>query len=146
MTHPTLAPVDVTAWRPPHADPHTPCDHDAQDADLIATLSPKRYLVGNAPRLFYSLGDLARVLGRSPVTIRKWIRLGILPETPFKYTTPDIRGSRRLFTEGMIAGVLKIARAEGILPLYAVANLKHTNFTPRVVDLYERELLTVRVA
>lgn len=59
----------------------------------------------------YTIGALAEALGKSTVTIRRWIRAGVLPETKLK--TAPIEGTpgnsrRRLWTRDQVESVLRI--------------------------------------
>lgn len=99
---------------------------------------PKIFKVAGVEREFFTIGQLALALGRKPVTIRKWERLGIIPFPTFRFPSDDPRGQRRLYTRAQIEGILKIADEEGILKDHTRAVTK-TQFTARVVDLF-REL------
>ncbi|MCU1621308.1 MAG: hypothetical protein JWL79_153 [Frankiales bacterium] len=83
------------------------------------------------------IGTLARLLGRSTATVRRWERLGILPATPFE---EPVNGgpARRLYPVQWIVGVLRIAEAEG-LAARRPACIAATNFTARTQQLH-REL------
>ena len=89
---------------------------------------------------FFGIGDLARVLGRQPVTIRSWENEGILPVPTFSKPgrDKDPRGRRRLYTRGQIEGIWKIAGEEGILEPGPRINILKTQFTKRVIDLFEQ--------
>lgn len=87
---------------------------------------------------FFSIGDLARVLNRQPVTIRAWENEGILPTSG--WTKPgkdrDPRGRRRLWTRPQIEGIWRIAREEGVLDPGPRINILKTKFPTRVKALF----------
>jgi hypothetical protein len=114
---------------------HTKAAPSAADWDA----KPRKYVVAGVETEFYTLGNLARALGRQSVTIRKWEREGIIPKST--YQSPgrddDPRGRRRLYTREQIEGIVRIAHEEGVLVSHQKP-LKATNFTVRVVDLFKR--------
>jgi hypothetical protein len=63
-------------------------------------VKPRIYTVGGKDVEFFTLGQLATALGRSPVTLRKWERDGTLPKATFVAPNPkqDARAKRRLYT------------------------------------------------
>jgi len=92
---------------------------------------------------FYLIGDLAWMLGRQAVTMRKWESEGILPMTPITKKLGEGFGALRLYTRGMILGTVQIAREEGILIPYS-GDPKRTNFTARVAELFASEAAAVQ--
>jgi hypothetical protein len=100
---------------------------------------PRKGVVGGVETDFYTVGDLAKALGRQPVTIRKWEREGIIPKSV--YQSPgrdgDVRGRRRLYTREQVEGMARIAAEEGVLVSHQKP-IKDTQFTPRVIALFER--------
>jgi hypothetical protein len=90
---------------------------------------------------FYTIGELARLLNRKPVTIRKWESDGIIPKATFIAPSGDKRGKRRLYTEDQILGLLEIAREEGILEPNANGAWKavhKTQFRSKSISLFKR--------
>jgi len=61
------------------------------------------------PTRMFTISALAAVLNRSPVTIRRWERLGIFPTTPFYFNAGLIYVNRRFYTEPMLHAVAEIA-------------------------------------
>jgi len=91
---------------------------------------------------FYTVGALAQVLNRKPVTIRKWETEGIIPKPTFIAPSPDKRGKRRLYTREQILGIKQIAREEGVLEPNsngAWKSLESTEFRAKVLSKF-REL------
>lgn len=60
------------------------------------------------------MGALAEALGKSTATLRRWERLGFLPQTPL---VVRVRGGapRRVYTTEMIEGLVAIATEERVL-------------------------------
>jgi hypothetical protein len=60
---------------------------------------------------YLHIGDLAKALNRDPITIRAWIRTGIIPDAPRK---THIRHDRQ-WTAGELSTIVGIASEEAIL-------------------------------
>lgn len=84
----------------------------------------------------YTLGQLARMLGRKPVTIRRWESEGVIPAAPFELPGADVRGKRRLYSREHMEGILEIATEEGVLGNTA-CKISETDFTKRLITLFE---------
>jgi hypothetical protein len=114
---------------------HTKAAKSAADWDA----KPRKYVVAGVETEFFTVGDLAKALGRQPVTIRKWEREGVIPKST--YQSPgkdgDVRGRRRLYTRQQVEGMVRIAHEEGILISHQKP-IKTTNFSVRVIDLFKR--------
>jgi hypothetical protein len=88
----------------------------------------------------YTIGALALALGKRPVTIRKWIRQGIIPEAGLK--TQSLQGTigdagRRLFTEEQIEAMVRIAKDCGVWGEgRRVISFANTDFSGRVWNLW----------
>lgn len=78
----------------------------------------------------YSIGEIARRLGRDPQTIRKWERDGVIPVAMFR----DVK-NRRMYTQEQIEAIVKIAKEEGIL---VCNDFSETKFTERVYKEFEK--------
>lgn len=80
----------------------------------------------------YRIGDLARAVGRSPGTVRRWEATGVLPRCPYR-TGPvnDVRAHRRAYPARYVEAVAEIAEEERIIGR-KVANFRGTNFVKRV--------------
>lgn len=68
--------------------PTTPLD------EVIAAAKVRRYRVNGELREFYTIGELARLLNRKPVTIRMWERRGWIPHA--NYRTPPPKGDSQI--------------------------------------------------
>jgi hypothetical protein len=113
----------------------TPVPHvDELDALLTA---PKKLMYRGEMTPFYRIGDLARALNRTPVTIRKWQTAGYIPKPSFSTSTKAMGGSRtRLYSYDQIKIARKIALEEGILNDTAKA-ITHTDFAVRVLQAWQ---------
>jgi|SRR6267142_611116 len=99
---------------------------------------PFIFMVGGKETEFFSIGQLGKALGnRSPVTLRKWEREGILPKSPYTKPSNDPRGRRRMYTRGMVEGLVKIARDEGVLWPDKGKRLSETMFQVKAVRLFK---------
>jgi hypothetical protein len=69
----------------------------------------QEYIVKGVTRKFYTIGSLAKAIGRAPVTVREWERKGWLPPAAFRTPTPkgeqvpgkQVKG-RRLYSEAQV--------------------------------------------
>jgi hypothetical protein len=96
---------------------------------------PKTYKVNGKETQFFGVGNLAKALGRQPVTIRSWEREGVIPKATFQFPSEDPRGRRRLYTREQVEGMTKIASEEGLMD-GSKAHINKTQFKPRVVQLF----------
>jgi hypothetical protein len=97
---------------------------------------------GQVTRL-YTIGALASALGKRPVTIRKWIRQGVIPEAGLK-TQPITKtlgdAGRRLFSEEQIEALIKIAKESGVWGEgRRVMSFSNTDFSVRVWSLWRQK-------
>lgn len=111
---------------------HHPDDEDRWDRN------PRHLTVNGKPIELFSVGHLAKALGRVPVTIRKWEKDGTIPKATFRKPSDDPRGQRRLYSRAQIEGLVKIAKEEGLLD-DRPKPITRTAFTSRAVALF-REL------
>lgn len=65
----------------------------------------------------FGIGEVAEVLQRSPVTLRKWERNGVIPKATFSKpgANQDPRGRRRLYSRAQVEALQRIAMEEQIL-------------------------------
>jgi DNA-binding transcriptional MerR regulator len=106
---------------------------------------PFVFLVGGVELSFFSIGQLGKALGnRSAVTLRKWERDGILPRSPFTKPSDDPRGRRRMYTRGMVEGLIRIAKEEGVFLPDKGKRLSETNFAIKAQQLFKLEIARTR--
>lgn len=77
--------------------------------------APKTFNIAGTPTEFYSVGQLAAALQRSPVTIRKWERLGYLPIATFRTPGQVRQKARRLYSRAQLEIIVQIAHDEGLM-------------------------------
>lgn len=110
---------------------------EEHENDLDALLSSPMVLSYRGTRTeFYRIGNLARALNRSAVTIRKWQANGLIPPPDFKLPTKALGGKIRLYSRAQIEGLRNIAAEEGILDDTAKA-ITHTKFEERAWVMFE---------
>ena len=79
---------------------------DSEDDEWLTRLPSYEFLLGGVARKFYTVGSLAKALGKQPVTIRSWEQKGWLPPATFRTPPPKseqlpgkaVKG-RRLYSE-----------------------------------------------
>lgn len=84
----------------------------------------------------YSIGDLAKMLGRKPGTIRVWISTGVIPEADHWSAGDTVRARKRRFTSEQVVGLQALASQEGILER-PHKDISKTNFVARAHELWE---------
>ena len=82
------------------------------------------------------IGELSAALGRSPGTVRRWERAGIIPLSPFFVDSPDPRGRRRRYDLAWIEVVVAAAQAEGMLDQRRT-HFHKNRFAQRLAPLHE---------
>jgi hypothetical protein len=90
---------------------NTTPEEDAWDSN------PVTYLIKGVDQEFFFIGALAQALNKKPVTIRRWITEGVIPEARYRSPKiPNTRGGagRRLWTRAQINAIVKIAKDEGV--------------------------------
>ena len=85
---------------------------------------------------FFYIGALAKALDKRPNTLRAWIRKGWLPK-PMYLTSRRIGtkgdAGRRLWTRSQVENIRRIAEEEEILGEGRHPDIRHTQFTQKVV-------------
>lgn len=64
---------------------------------------------------FYTIGQVARAIGRQAGTLRKWETDGILPPTIYQKPSKDPRGRRRLYSRAQADGIIRLAIECGVM-------------------------------
>lgn len=107
---------------------------------------PKVFNIGGVPTEFFTVGQLAAALNRSPVTVRKWERFGYLPVASFR-TPGNVREkARRLYSRAQLEIIVSIAADEGLMSgtidkngiLHPKLAVHETKFTERVRSAFKR--------
>jgi hypothetical protein len=108
---------DYPGSTPPRNRGDSPIPSNPLDA-VISTAKAKHYKVGGELREFYSIGQLAKLLSRKAVTIRKWESSGWIPKA--NYRTPAPKGvgvqggepkGRRLYSREQVEFLLTAVEA-----------------------------------
>jgi len=105
-------------------------------ADESWDAHPKKKSYRGVEYEMFNIGAFGKAMGKSPVTLRAWIRKGWLPRNQFQ--DPPVIGSRgdagrRLWTRAQIERIVAIAREEGLLE-QSLPRIQQTNFTQRITD------------
>lgn len=102
----------------------------------------KTFNINGTPTEFFSVGQLAAALHRSPVTIRKWERLGYLPVASFRTPGQVREKAHRLYSRAQLEIIVSIAYDEGLMAgtldaqgiLHPKKGITDTKFTERVKE------------
>lgn len=101
----------------------------------------------------FTIGQLGSALGLKAVTIHSWEKKGWIPAPPLRTAPPRWGGlpnkavkGRRLWTRAQVAGIVRIAREEGMIGTVGRKRkaVDETRFTKRVVALYEETLREIK--
>ncbi len=111
----------------------------AVEEDLLG--KPRRMTVRGTPMEFFSIGQVARAINRSAVTLRAWEASGILPQSGYVTHGKDSRGDRRWYSRAQAEGIVRLAKETGIMD--AGARRPLYDFTDKVWALF-RELKGAR--
>lgn len=98
---------------------------------------PHLYTVAGETQEFYFIGQLAKALNRSSVTLRRWESDGTIPASIYNAPsyTDDPRGRRRIYSRAQVEGIVRIAAEEGLLD--PARRVNSTNFSARVRALFK---------
>lgn len=64
---------------------------------------------------FFTIGQVARAINRKAGTLRMWEAKGILPQSGYQKPSKDPRGVRRLYTRDQAEGIIRLAKASGVM-------------------------------
>lgn len=78
----------------------------------------------------FTIGQVAKVLNRSTVTIRKWIKAGYMPKPTFKKASKDPRGVRNMYSREQVQSLVRVAHEEGLIT-NQYARIQQTKFPER---------------
>lgn len=100
--------------------------------------NPKHYVVKGVSYEFFTIGHLAKALGKSTITIRDWEREGWLPQAKYR-TAPrgKAKAGLRLYSRAQIEGIIRIAKEEGLLDTDRIRSFAESDFPARVHRLFE---------
>jgi hypothetical protein len=78
--------------------------------------NPQRRIIVDGLELeLYPIGAVAKALGRSSRTIRRWETRGLIPPPLYERRSRNPHGRRRLYTRQEIEGLIVIAEWHGVL-------------------------------
>ena len=100
--------------------------------------SPRALMIDGISVVVFPVGALARALGRSSYTVRRWEQMGLLPSTAFADRRGPVERQRRYYTPSMISAAERIAAEE--LPAGKVDFRRQGRFTRRVTAEWDRIL------
>lgn len=119
-----------------------PTENPLTKRDPLANLKTRSFRVNGQPVAFYGIGELAKLLGRRPDTIRGWEERGWLPRPTAVFPGRDprnsdsaIHGRRRLYTRAQMLGILKIAQEEDVLDKHS--RISQSRFPQKVRKLFQ---------
>ena len=121
---------------------YTPDDKEFPDALAVPVSleQGKIFTVRGRDVEFFTIGQVAMALNRTPSAIRSWEDNGVIPAAQYYTPSDDVRGKRRLWTKAQAEGMVQIAYEEGILE-DTWKPISKTNFTARVTKLFEEAKL-----
>jgi hypothetical protein len=64
---------------------------------------------------FFTIGQVARAIGRKAGTLRAWEDKGVLPPSGYQKPSKDPRGIRRLYTRQQAEGIVRFAKECGVM-------------------------------
>jgi hypothetical protein len=101
--------------------------------DLLAGAEGKTFTIGGKPVELFTISQVAELLNRKPVTLRKWEERGVVPRATFAKpgANGDKRGRRRLYSRAQVEALVRIAEEEKIL-LDPHAHIGKTHFQAKV--------------
>jgi hypothetical protein len=87
----------------------------------------------------FTLGSLADALGRPIVTLRHWMKMGYLPQSPYRLPSKpnkngDIQKGRRLYSRAMIEYAVEVFDQTG---LFDVERIEWSNYQQVITDIAE---------
>lgn len=133
---------ELPGKRPPAVGSPPPRERELEDWDA----RPSVKTINGKDVEFFTIGQLAMALGIKPVTLRTWEQKGWVPFPPYRTRPPQWAGlpnkkqqGRRLWTRAQVAGIVRIAREEGVVgsSWQARRRVDMIRFRDRVVALYE---------
>lgn len=107
---------------------------------------PRMFNINGTSTEFFTVGQLAAALHRSPVTIRKWERLGYIPIAAFRTPGQVRQKARRLYSRAQLEIIVRIAAEEGLMDgkrdeqgiLHPKVGINETKFKERVFAALKR--------
>lgn len=64
---------------------------------------------------FFTIGQVARAINRSAVTLRAWEASNVIPKSGYVKPSADPRGRRRLYTRAQSESIIRLAKEHGVM-------------------------------
>jgi MerR-like DNA binding protein len=64
---------------------------------------------------FFTIGMVAKALGRSAATLRDWEAHGVIPKARYRTNSKDPTKARRLYTRAQVEALIRTAYEEGLM-------------------------------
>lgn len=107
-----------------------------EEPDPVWDEKPRTYAIQGKSTDLFPISALAQALRRKAVTMRKWETKGYLPEA--RYRSPgEGKKQDRLYTRAQVEGLVKIAKAEGLMDPKKKLRIDQTRFPERAHRLFE---------
>lgn len=95
--------------------------------------SPFMKTLGGVETEMFTIGSLAKALGRPIATLRLWMKRGYLPSSPYRLKSSVVSGKvvpgRRLYTRPMIEGAVEAFTSRGLLNRARIDWQNHSDLT-----------------
>lgn len=103
-----------------------------------------KYLPNGEAVQMYTLGSLAKALNRSVKTLRAWIDLGYLPNSPYRLPTKIGKNGkeyagRRLYSKKMVEATVALFESAGLMDTDRVEWLSlHRDLSDKITEAWDK--------
>jgi hypothetical protein len=102
----------------------------------------KKILPNGKEVQMYTLGSLAKALGRSTKTVRFWVEEGKLPTSPYRLPSKVGKNGkeyagRRLYSKAMVDATVEIFSKAGLLGIDRVDWVLHRKLVDKIAEAWE---------
>jgi hypothetical protein len=90
----------------------------------------------------YTLGSLAKALGRPTKTVRYWVENGILPTSPYRLPSKQgangqVYAGRRLYSKAMVEATVELFAKAGLLGTVRIEWSLHRSLVDKIAEAWE---------
>jgi hypothetical protein len=90
----------------------------------------------------YTLGSLAKALGRPTKTVRYWVENGILPTSPYRLPSKQgangaVYAGRRLYSKAMVEATVGLFDKAGLLGIDRIEWSLHRSLVDKIAEAWE---------
>ena len=89
----------------------------------------------------YTLGSLAKALGRPTKTVRYWVENGILPTSPYRLPSKESNGKvyagRRLYSKAMVQATVELFDKARLLETTRIEWSLHRSLVDKIAEAWE---------